>query len=130
MPGADAGNLPHLRETKMAVSANRLELLQIADAVAREKAIDREEVLDAMAKNSILLGKTMGGNTTAATEVLTTAMNQFGIDARNPIEAAAEKGLIRGKLFIEASKARKLIVPEERKLITGADLGFNKLAAD
>ena len=33
----------------MAVSANRLELLQIADAVAREKLIDREIVLDAMA---------------------------------------------------------------------------------
>lgn len=33
----------------MAVSANRLELLQIADAVAREKLIDREIVIDAMA---------------------------------------------------------------------------------
>ncbi len=32
----------------MAVSANRLELLQIADAVAREKAIDRMIVVDAM----------------------------------------------------------------------------------
>lgn len=31
-----------------AVSANRLELLQIADAVAREKSIDREVVLEAM----------------------------------------------------------------------------------
>ncbi len=33
----------------MAVSANRLELLQIADAVAREKNIDREIVIAAMA---------------------------------------------------------------------------------
>jgi N utilization substance protein A len=32
----------------MAVAANRLELLQIADAVAREKSIDREIVIDAM----------------------------------------------------------------------------------
>jgi N utilization substance protein A len=32
----------------MAVSANRLELLQIADAVAREKSIDREIVISAM----------------------------------------------------------------------------------
>ena len=32
----------------MAVSANRLELLQIAEAVAREKAIDREIVISAM----------------------------------------------------------------------------------
>ena len=33
----------------MAVSANRLELLQIADAVAREKTIDKQIVIDAMA---------------------------------------------------------------------------------
>ena len=32
----------------MAVSANRLELLQIADAVAREKSIDRRIVIGAM----------------------------------------------------------------------------------
>src|SRR5579875_1687410 len=32
----------------MAVSANRLELLQIADAVAREKSIDRSIVLASM----------------------------------------------------------------------------------
>ncbi|MGO4706537.1 transcription termination factor NusA [Microvirga sp. 2MCAF38] len=32
----------------MAISANRLELLQIADAVAREKVIDKQIVLDAM----------------------------------------------------------------------------------
>jgi N utilization substance protein A len=36
-------------EIHMAVSANRLELLQIADAVAREKSIDREIVISAMA---------------------------------------------------------------------------------
>ena len=32
----------------MAVSANRLELLQIADAVAREKSIDRSIVISSM----------------------------------------------------------------------------------
>jgi N utilization substance protein A len=37
------------QENPMAVSANRLELLQIADAVAREKAIDKEIVISAMA---------------------------------------------------------------------------------
>ncbi|HEY4586061.1 MAG TPA: NusA N-terminal domain-containing protein, partial [Brevundimonas sp.] len=30
------------------ISANRLELLSIADAVAREKSIDREIVIDAI----------------------------------------------------------------------------------
>src|SRR5580658_10451492 len=36
------------RRLSMAVSANRLELLQIADAVAREKSIDRQIVLASM----------------------------------------------------------------------------------
>ena len=36
----------------MAVSANRLELLQIADAVAREKSIDREIVIPRWRKQS------------------------------------------------------------------------------
>src|SRR3954469_12556301 len=39
---------PQRRRLTMAVSANRLELLQIADAVAREKAIDRTIVIAAM----------------------------------------------------------------------------------
>ena len=34
--------------TMAGISANRLELLQIADAVAREKAIDRNIVIEAM----------------------------------------------------------------------------------
>src|ERR1700688_3331495 len=42
------GRRPRTRENDMAVSANRLELLQIADAVAREKSIDRGIVIAAM----------------------------------------------------------------------------------
>ena len=50
----------------MAVSANRLELLQIADAVAREKNIEKGVVLEAMEeaiqksreKRNALLGMT------------------------------------------------------------------------
>ena len=38
-----------LKGDEMAVSANRLELLQIADAVAREKSIDKQIVIAAMA---------------------------------------------------------------------------------
>src|SRR3979411_2411424 len=44
-----SGPRPRTRENdSMAVSANRLELLQIADAVAREKSIDRGIVIAAM----------------------------------------------------------------------------------
>jgi phage N-6-adenine-methyltransferase len=54
----------------------------------------------------------------------------FGEGNVEAIEDAAANGLIRGKMFFERSKARKVILPEERKFIPGADLGFNKLAAD
>src|SRR5690606_7782959 len=47
-PGRNRSRGRRQGETVMAVSANRLELLQIADAVAREKAIDRGIVIEAM----------------------------------------------------------------------------------
>jgi hypothetical protein len=49
--GLKRQRIPKTGELKMAepaVSANRLELLQIADAVAREKVIDKSIVLQAM----------------------------------------------------------------------------------
>jgi N utilization substance protein A len=49
MPVAQCARKEQPRRLNMAVSANRLELLQIADAVAREKVIDREIVIAAMA---------------------------------------------------------------------------------
>jgi N utilization substance protein A len=49
MPAARCAGEEKPRRLNMAVSANRLELLQIADAVAREKVIDREIVIAAMA---------------------------------------------------------------------------------
>ncbi|TIX41866.1 MAG: transcription termination/antitermination protein NusA, partial [Mesorhizobium sp.] len=47
LPAVKVGN--KLGRKKMVVSANRLELLQIADAVAREKSIDKSIVIAAMA---------------------------------------------------------------------------------
>ena len=47
IPNPQAPPAP-LKENKMAVSANRLELLQMVDAVAREKSIDRAIVLASM----------------------------------------------------------------------------------
>ncbi len=47
-PTPEANGMRRRRPMAMAVSANRLELLQVADAVAREKAIDRQIVIAAM----------------------------------------------------------------------------------
>ena len=46
------------------------------------------KALQAMGDNISILSKTMGGDTTAAAEVLTTAMNQYGISLSDPMEAS------------------------------------------
>lgn len=46
------------------------------------------EALRAMGDNIATLSKTMGGDATAAAEVLTTAMNQFGVSMDDPMEAS------------------------------------------
>src|SRR5205085_11715070 len=47
-PGSSVKQTLRRNDLMAVVSANRLELLQIADAVAREKVIDRQIVIDAM----------------------------------------------------------------------------------
>lgn len=46
------------------------------------------EALDAMGKNVAVLSKMMGNDATAAAEVLTTAMNQYGVSLDDPIAAS------------------------------------------
>lgn len=46
------------------------------------------EALRAMGDNVATLSKTMGGDATAAAEVLTTAMNQYGVSLDDPMEAS------------------------------------------
>ena len=48
------------------------------------------EVMKKMGEDIAILSKTMGGDTTAAAEVLTTAMNQYGVSMEDPIEAERE----------------------------------------
>jgi TP901 family phage tail tape measure protein len=67
------------------VETYKLLLSQLTPELAKQP-----KVLDAMARNVSILSKTMGGNTLAATEVLTTAMNQYGISMDNPIQAQKE----------------------------------------
>lgn len=45
--------------------------------------------LSEMGKYATLLGKTMGDDTVGATNALSAAMNQFGVDLTNPIQATA-----------------------------------------
>lgn len=65
------------------VTAYKLLLSQLSPELAKNG-----EALNLMGKNLATLSKTMGGDVTAAAEVLTTAMNQYGVSLENPIEAS------------------------------------------
>jgi TP901 family phage tail tape measure protein len=43
--------------------------------------------LDQMGKYAVILGKQLKGDTAGATDILTTAMNQYGVSVKNPMEA-------------------------------------------
>jgi len=66
------------------VESYKLILSQLGPEIAKTPA-----ALDSMGKSVSVLSKTMGGDTIAATEVLTTAMNQYQISLDDPIKASA-----------------------------------------
>lgn len=51
---------------------------------------NNQEALSKMEKNARILSKTMGGDMVAATDALTTAMLQYGIDLSDPMKAQEE----------------------------------------
>ncbi len=65
------------------VESYKLLLSQLSPEIASNTG-----ALKAMGDHVNILSKTMGGNTVAATEVLTTAMNQYGISLDNPMQAS------------------------------------------
>src|ERR1041385_998700 len=95
----------------MAVSANRLELLQIADAVAREKSIDRRIAITAMADAIAKAARSRYGSETEA---------HAEIDAKT-----GELRLARHMLVVEAveNPANQISLEDARKRHPAAQLG-------
>lgn len=67
------------------VESYKLLLSQLSPELAKYPS-----ALKAMGDNIAILSKTMGGNATAAAEVLTTAMNQYGVSLDDPLEASRQ----------------------------------------
>ena len=68
-----------------AVESYKLILGQLSPELAKSP-----EALKAMGDHVATLSKLMGGDATAAAEVLNTAMNQYGVDLSDPIAASEE----------------------------------------
>ncbi len=65
------------------VEAYKMMLSQLSPEIA-----NNAEAMKMMGENANVLSKQMGGDTIAATEVLTTSLNQFGVSMDDPIVAA------------------------------------------
>src|SRR5262245_22545548 len=95
----------------MAVSANRLELLQIADAVAREKAIDRRIVIGAMED-----------------AIAKAARSRYGIETDVHAEIDPKNGelrLLRDMLVVETveNPANQISLDDARRRHPAAQIG-------
>lgn len=71
------------------VESYKLILSQLSPEIAKQPA-----ALKAMGNSVSTLSKTMGGDAVAATEVLTTAMNQYQISTTDPIQASKEMAVL------------------------------------
>ena len=67
------------------VESYKLILSQLSPEIAKVPT-----ALQAMGKNVAITSKLMGGDTAAATELLTTAMNQYQVSTADPIQASKE----------------------------------------
>lgn len=72
-------------EAAQGVESYKLILSQLNPEIAKVP-----EALNEMGKNVSVTSKLMGGDTAAATEVLTTAMNQYQVSTEDPIKASKE----------------------------------------
>jgi TP901 family phage tail tape measure protein len=67
------------------VESYKLLLSQLTPELAKQP-----KALKAMGENVSILSKQMGGDNAAAAEVLTTAMNQYGVSLENPMQASKD----------------------------------------
>lgn len=70
-------------EAAQNVESYKLILSQLSPTIA-----DNAEALGNMGNNANILSKQLKGDTAAATEILTTAMNQYGVSLKDPLKAS------------------------------------------
>lgn len=88
------------------VESFKLLLSQLSPEIAKVP-----EALDAMGKSVSILSKTMGNDTTAAAEVLSTAMNQYQVSLDDPL-AASKKMAEMMNVMAAAAQAGSAEMPQ------------------
>lgn len=101
------------------VESFKLLLSQLSPELAKQPA-----ALKAMGESVATLSKTMGGNTTAAAEVLTTAMNQFQVSTEDPIEASKKMGEMMN-IMAAAAKEGSAELPQIKAALEQSGMAAN-----
>lgn len=83
-------NAKHLSSEFGSNATDNLKTFQYILSELTPELAKTPDLLNEMSKYGILLGKTMGGDTVGAIQALNTAMNQYGIDLKNPQQATIE----------------------------------------
>ena len=98
------------------VEAYKLILSQLTPEIAKQP-----KALQAMGNSVAILSKTMGGDTLAATEVLTTAMNQYQVSLDDPTAASAEMARMMN-VMSAAAKEGSAELPQIKQALEQAGL--------
>ena len=99
-----------------AVESYKLLLSQLSPELAKTP-----EAMKEMGDNIAILSKTMGGDTRAAAEVLTTAMNQYGVSMKDPT-AAAKKMAEMMNIMAAAGKEGSAEIPQIKEALEQAGM--------
>ncbi len=90
------------------VESYKLVLSKLSPTIAQQP-----KALQAMGNSISTLSKTMGGDTLAATEVLTTAMNQYGVSTKDPMKASEEMAKIMN-IMAAGAKEGSAELPQQK----------------
>jgi phage tail tape measure protein, TP901 family, core region len=99
-----------------AVESYKLILSQLSPEIAKVP-----QALSAMGNSIAVLSKTMGGDTVQATQVLTTAMNQFQVSTEDPISAAKEMSKMMN-VMAAAAQAGSAELPQIAQALQNAGM--------
>ncbi len=99
------------------VEAYKLILSQLTPEIAKQP-----KALQAMGNSVATLSKTMGGDTVAATEVLTTAMNQYQVSLDDPIRASKDMASMMN-IMAASAKEGSAELPQIKAALEQAGMG-------
>jgi TP901 family phage tail tape measure protein len=106
------------------VESYKLLLSQLSPELAKQP-----KALQAMGQQVSVLSKLMGGDSVAATEVLTTAINQYQVSLDDPIKASAEMARMMN-IMAAAGKEGSAELPQIKQALEQAGLAAKTAGVD